>query len=200
MNESNHLDEFLASFENAAVIASGIAPEQLALRTPCPGYDVASLIDHLVEAARRAVALGQGHAPPPGDESPHVTLSDAPAVLRDAKDEAARAWRDDSRLASSLTMPWGDEYSGAAVVDMYLAELAVHAWDVAIATGQLDRLDPALAAPALSGARSMITPESRDLVSPGSPFGMEIPAPLDADGWERLAAFAGRDPRDIPER
>ena len=97
-------------------------------------------------------------------------------------------------------MPWGEEYSGAAVVDMYLAELAVHAWDVAIATGQLDRLDPALAAPALSGARIMITPESRDLVSPGSPFGMEIPAPLDADGWERLAAFAGRDPRDIPER
>ena len=28
-------------------------------------------------------------------------------------------------------MPWGEEYTGAALVDMYLAELAAHAWDLA---------------------------------------------------------------------
>ena len=39
-------------------------------------------------------------------------------------------------------MPWGEEYTGAPLVDMYLAELAAHAWDLARATGQLDRLDP----------------------------------------------------------
>jgi hypothetical protein len=30
----------LESYENAAAIVSGIADEQVALRTPCPGYDV----------------------------------------------------------------------------------------------------------------------------------------------------------------
>ena len=35
-------------------------------------------------------------------------------------------------------MPWGEEYTGATLVDMYLAELAAHAWDLARATGQIE--------------------------------------------------------------
>jgi hypothetical protein len=34
-------------------------------------------------------------------------------------------------LSSRFTMPWGEEYAGATLVDMYLAELAAHAWDLA---------------------------------------------------------------------
>jgi hypothetical protein len=50
-------------------------------------------------------------------------------------------------------MPWGEVYTGATLVDMYLAELAAHAWGLARATGQIDKLDPSLALPALEGAR-----------------------------------------------
>jgi uncharacterized protein (TIGR03086 family) len=92
-------------------------------------------------------------------------------------------------------MPWGEEYSGATLVNMYLAELAAHAWDLAMATGQLDKLDQSLAVSALDGARAMIKPEYRDMVAKGSPFGAEVPPPSDADDWERLAALMGRDPR-----
>jgi uncharacterized protein (TIGR03086 family) len=190
----------LESYENAAVIVSGITAEQVTLQTPCPGYDVAGLIDHMVEAAYRAAALGRGRTPPVGDDSPHVELADAPAQLRRAADEAAQAWGEDSRLSSSVTMPWGEEYSGATLVNMYLAELAAHAWDLALATGQLDRLDPSLAVSALDGARAMIKPEYRDMVATGSPFGAEVPPPADADDWERLAAFMGRDPRASLDR
>jgi uncharacterized protein (TIGR03086 family) len=95
-------------------------------------------------------------------------------------------------------MPWGEEYTGATVVDMYLAELAAHAWDLARATGQLDGLNPSLAWPALEGARAVIKPEYRDLVGPGSPFAAEVPPPSGADDWERFAAFTGRDPRASP--
>jgi hypothetical protein len=45
----------------------------------------------------------------------------------------------------------GEEYTGATLVDMYVAELAAHAWDLARATGQVDKLDPSLAWPALEG-------------------------------------------------
>jgi uncharacterized protein (TIGR03086 family) len=190
----------LESYENAAVIVSGITAPQLSLRTPCPGYDVTGLIDHTVEAAYRAAALGRGRTPPAGDDSPHVDLTDAPAQLRRAAEEAAQAWVDDSRLSSSFSMPWGEEYPGATLVNMYLAELAAHAWDLAWATGQLKRLDPALAASALDGARAMIKPEYRDMVAKGSPFGAEVPPPPDADDWERLAAFMGRDPRAWRDR
>jgi hypothetical protein len=64
---------------------------------------------------------------------------------------------------------------------MYLAELAAHAWDLAMATRQLDRLDPSLAVSALDGARAMIRPEYRDMVATGSPFGVEVAPPPDAD-------------------
>jgi hypothetical protein len=94
-------------------------------------------------------------------------------------------------------MPWGKEYTGATLVDMYLAELAAHRWDLARATGQVDTLDPSLALPALEGARAWITPQYRNMVGPGAPFGTEVcPAP-DADDWERFVAFMGRDPHAV---
>jgi uncharacterized protein (TIGR03086 family) len=93
------------------------------------------------------------------------------------------------------TMPWGEEYTGATLVDMYLAELAAHAWDLARATGQLDKLDPSVALPALQGARAFIKPQYRNMVEPGAPFGAEVSLAPGADDWERLAAFMGRDPR-----
>src|ERR1700685_4324266 len=195
MADSDRRSTLLDSYQNAAVIVSGIAADQLGHPTPCPKYDVAGLIDHLVEAGHRAAALGRGQAPPPGDESPHVELSDAPGQLRSAAEEAAQEWGDDSSLSLRYTMPWGEEYPGATRVDMYLAELAAHAWDLARATGQLDGLNPSLALPALEGAQAMIKPEYRDLVEPGSPFGAEVPPPSGADDWERSAAFMGRDPR-----
>jgi uncharacterized protein (TIGR03086 family) len=195
MAESDRRSTLLHSYENAAVIVSGITVHQLGHPTICPGYDVAGLIDHIVEAAYRAAALGRGQSPPTGDDSPHVTLRDASAQLRRAAEEAAEAWGDESRLVSSFKMPWGEKYTGATLVNMYLAELAAHAWDLAQATGQLDRLDPAIARPALDGARAMIKLEYRDMVGPGSPFGPEVPPPPGADDWECLAAFMGRDPR-----
>jgi uncharacterized protein (TIGR03086 family) len=195
MADSDRRSTLLDSYENAAVIVSGIDADELGHPTPCPKYDVAGLIDHLVEAGHRAAALGRGQAPPPGDESPHVELSDAPDQLRRAAEEAAQAWADDSSLSSRYEMPWGEEYTGATLVDMYVAELATHAWDLARATGQLDKLEPSLASPALDGARAMIKPQYRNMVGPGAPFSTEVSPPPGADDWEGLAAFMGRDPR-----
>jgi uncharacterized protein (TIGR03086 family) len=153
------------------------------------------LIDHLVEAGRRAAALGHGQAPPPGDSPPRVALADAPGELRAAAQEAAQAWADDAGLTAMTTMPWGAEYAGTTLVDMYVAELAAHAWDLAVATGQVDLLDRSLALPALEGAQAWIEPEYRNMVGPGSPFGSEVELAPDASEWDRFVAFMGRDPR-----
>jgi len=96
MVDPDRRSTLFASYENAAVIVSAIRHEQLAHPTPCPNYDVAALIDHLVEAGNRAAALGGGEPPPPGDESPHVELSDAAAQLRRSAMQAAVAWDGDS--------------------------------------------------------------------------------------------------------
>src|SRR5277367_2497181 len=49
-----------------AVIVSGMAAGELGRPTPCPEYDVAALIDHLVEAGRRAAAFGRRRVPSRG--------------------------------------------------------------------------------------------------------------------------------------
>jgi uncharacterized protein (TIGR03086 family) len=195
MADSDRRSTLLDAYENAAVIVSGIHADELGHPTPCPKYDVAGLIDHLVEAGHRAAALGHGQAPAPGDESPHVELPDAPGQLRSDAEVAAQTWGDDSSLSLRCTMPWGEEYTGATLVDMYLAELATHGWDLARATGQIDKLDPPLALPALEGARAMVKPRYRNMVQPGTPFGAEVYLDPGTDAWERLAAFMGRDPR-----
>jgi uncharacterized protein (TIGR03086 family) len=194
MTVTDRRPALIQSYDRAATIAAGVKTDQLGSPTSCPDYDVASLVDHLVGAAYRAAALGRGESPTV-EEWPHVDLIDAPGELRHAGKEAEAAWSDDARLAVTITMPWGEVYTGATLVDMYLAELATHAWDLAHATGQLDRLDPDLAGPALDGAEAMLKPEYRNVMGKGSPFGDEIEPPADADTWERLAAFMGRPPR-----
>ncbi len=182
-----------ASYEHAAQIVSNVSADELDSPTPCPAYTVSDLVDHLLGAAARAASLGRGE-PQTSDAFPHVQLADAAPLLLQSGNEAAAAWSDDERLAASVAMPWGETYTGAVLVDMYLAELTAHTWDLAFATAQLERLDPALAGPALDGARTMMKPEYRNAMGEGNPFASEVPAPDDATPWEYLAAFMGRDP------
>lgn len=194
MAGTDHRADLVRSYEHAADVVSGVRSDQLQGPTPCPEFDVAALIDHLVGAGWRAAGLGHGRQPT-GEEFPHIELADAPDQLRRAGKEAQLGWSDDARLAATVTMPWGEVYTGSTLVNMYLAELAAHSWDLAVATGQSGRLDPTLAAPALEAARAMLKPEYRDLMGTGNPFGAEVAAPADASDWERFAAFMGRQPR-----
>ena len=75
--------------------------------------------------------------------------------------------------------------------DQQIAELAMHDWDLARATGQPAELEPALADHALRWSRGMLRPEFR---GPGKAFGVELPVPDDAPAYERLAGWFGRDP------
>lgn len=180
----------VAAYERAAEVVEAVRLDELAGPTPCPAYDVRTLIDHLVGAGWRAVSLGRGETPT-GEEFPHVEQPVAPEELRRAGAEAAAAWTVD-RLSSATTMPWGETYTGSTLVDMYLCELVAHAWDLAVATGQPPVCEDALAADALAAARSMLRPEYRDMMGTGSPFGAEQPVGDGATTLERFAAFMGR--------
>ena len=146
----------VAAYDHAAVVVAGVQPDQLSAPTPCSEYDVAALVDHLVGAGHRAAALGRGDTLT-DDEFPHVDLAAAPDQLRQAGRAAAAAW-DDDRLTTDTTMPWGETYTGARLVDMYLSELVAHAWDLSKATGRTPACDPALADAALDAARAMLHP------------------------------------------
>jgi hypothetical protein len=65
MADSDRRSTLLDSYENAAVIVSGIVADELGHPTPCPRYDVAGLIDHLVEAATGRPLPAAGSHPRP---------------------------------------------------------------------------------------------------------------------------------------
>lgn len=194
MLDTDRRPDLAGSYDHAAAIVAGVKQDQLELPTPCADYNVGLLIDHIVGAGWRAVALGMGEQPQ-NAEFPHIDLADAPDQLKRAGQEAKAAWSDDARLKATVTMPWGETYTGETLVNMYLAELAAHSWDLAAATGQVDRLAPEVAGAALDGARAMLKPEYRDAMGKGNPFGAEVEPPADATDWERFAAFMGRQPR-----
>lgn len=199
MSSTDRRPALVQSYDAAADIVTGVRADQLEGPTPCPDYDVATLVDHLVFAGWRAAALGRGERLT--DERPHVSLVDAPAELRRAASDAERGWADDARLTATVQMPWGETYAGATLVDMYLAELATHSWDLAAATGQLDRLNGSFVHQAHEGARAMLKPEYRDMMGKGNPYGAEVETPADATEWDRFVAFMGRNPtgwRRIP--
>ena len=193
MTDIDRRADLARNFTHAVTIVAGVCPDQLGDPTPCPDYDVATLIDHLIGASWLGVSLGRGESPA-GGEFPHIELADAPDQLRRAGQAAEAAWSDDARLAATVAMPWGETYTGATLVDLHVTELAAHTWDLAASTGQLDRLDPGLAPSALQAARAMLKPGYRNSNSAGNPYGAEVEAPPDATDWERFAAFMGRQP------
>ena len=87
-------------------------------------------------------------------------------------------------LDEHVTVPGGGRAALRSRADQQITELAVHGWDLAMATGQQAGLDPALADHALSWARQMLRPEHR---GPDRAFGPEVPVRPDGrstSGWQ----------------
>ena len=197
------LDRAIAT--GAAVIA-GVQPDQLTDPTPCPDMDVRALLGHLVGVLDRVAALGNGEDP--------FAVVDTPApddrwgeAWSAAGRRAAEAWSDEDVLERPITLPW-IEAGGAEVLATYFAELTVHTWDVATATGQAPDWDEtvviaALEAPQIVPAENrlaMYEEISREmgLDEVGVPFDEAVPVPDDAPAIDRLVAWFGRDPRLEP--
>ena len=87
----------------------------------------------------------------------------------------------------------GAPMPAAAIGSMMTAEFAVHAWDLAIATGRSVDVSAELGAAVLEGVLAM-APSGRE----GGWFGPETAVPADASAFERALAASGRDPRWKP--
>jgi uncharacterized protein (TIGR03086 family) len=72
-------------------------------------------------------------------------------------------------------------------LERYLAEILVHTWDLAQATGQAARLDPALVSDALEPARQFVP-----VLRSAGMVGPERAVAEDTDELTRLLAIFGR--------
>jgi len=176
------------SLDQMATVLDGTGPDQADLPTPCQGWTVHDLVDHVVnDLGRFTVAVRTGKSP---------DLSDPPRVegnwastFRDRAPDLLAAWKDAGSPNEIIKLPIG-EVPRSFVINQEMTEFTVHAWDLVTATGQQIELEPALASTALEWARAALRPEFR---GEGKAFGPEKPAPEGAPAYDRLAAFFGRD-------
>ena len=80
------------------------------------------------------------------------------------------------------------------ILGQHVADVVVHGWDLAKATGQSTDLDPELGQFALDWAKESLKPEFRGDEESGRSFGPEVPVAADAPLYDRLAGFFGRNP------
>lgn len=162
------------ALDQAGDVLDHVHSDQLTNPTPCGDWDVGALADHLVQTPASFVMMMRGEQPDWAAPPPHVTEGWG-GTFRVHADDLIHAWH---ALDGEPPVP----------AEWQTAELAVHAWDLAVAIGfPLDRLDPEVAEVGLGFLRASLKPELR-----GDAFGPEVPAPEDGGPYDALAAFAGR--------
>ena len=164
------------ALDQAGDVLAGVHPDQLSQSTPCQDWDVERLVRHLVATPGKFAAMLRGEQPDWGDDPP-VPGHEWASTFRVAADDLIHLWHQQGDATDERT------------ADMQTSELAVHAWDLATATGHPDGLDEGVARRALDFMSAGLTEDNR-----GDAFAAPVEAPDDAPVYHRLAAFAGRQP------
>jgi uncharacterized protein (TIGR03086 family) len=180
------IDQIDAALDMTAGIVSGVSSEQLSMPSLCAGWDVRFELNHLVGGMRVFAAeltgadAGMDHHDDWLDEDHHTAFT-AAAVLDRA------AWHRPGALDTTIRLGFGPVPAPMAAV-IHRTEILVHGIDLAVVTGQEDRVDQQQSAHLLATMQAMDFDSFR---RPGM-FGAELAAPVDAAPHRHLLAFLGR--------
>jgi uncharacterized protein (TIGR03086 family) len=168
-----------------------VGPEQWHDGTPCSEWDVRTLVHHLLYEQRWVPLLFEGLTiEQVGDRFEGDLMSDDtstwPGLLASSIEEAHAAVAQPGTLDRTVHLSFGD-VSGQEYAMQLTADLAIHAWDLARATGQEDALDP--------GAVALLLPwteANADFLAASGMFGSRIDTGPDAPDDVRLLGLLGR--------
>jgi uncharacterized protein (TIGR03086 family) len=155
--------------------------------SPVEGWTARDVVRHLVEWFPAFLESGAGirlEAGPSVDEDPVAAWQVHSDAVQALLDDPATG---DRTLSDRHT---GDMQLDRAVDLFYTADVFMHTWDLARATGQDETLDPEKCTELLEG---MV--DAEEAMRSSGQYGPAVPVPEDSDVQTRMLAFIGRDPR-----
>lgn len=176
------------ALEHTGRIVAGIPADRWQSATPCDGWDVRALLNHVVAGNLWAAELAAGGTiAGVGDRLDGDLLGTDPAGAYAASaDSAAAVFRKPGAMDAPCAVSYGpvpgSVYAGHRFVDVF-----VHGWDLAVATGQAAQLDPAL----MQACREVVEPQLEAFRGAGA-FGGELAASPGATDQDRFLAMLGR--------
>lgn len=163
------------ALDQAGDALADVHADDLDKPTPCEDWTVRELAANLAASPTNFLAMGRGEEVD-WSATPDLGGRSYAETFRNAADDLIHQWHQSS----------DDE---APLADWQTAELAVHTWDLVTATGHRRDLDAEVAERALAVMQEGLTPDNR-----GSVFRPAVPVAGDASAYDRLVAWAGRDP------
>lgn len=150
---------------------------------PVGGWTVRDVVGHLVGWFPGFLAAA-GVSLPPGP-----AVDDDPVAAWQHQADAVQALLAE-RGEEQLSHPRGGTHRLADAVDrFYTADVFMHSWDLARASGQDLALDEGYAAILLEGMRPI-----EEVLRSSGQYGAPVPVPGEAPVVDRLMGFIGRDP------
>ncbi|HEX8002973.1 MAG TPA: TIGR03086 family metal-binding protein [Mycobacteriales bacterium] len=168
-------------------LVAGVSPDRHGDSTPCPDYDVKTLLDHMVGWLRAFAA--SVHERESGEDAGAYSTDDHEGEFRAAAKDLVEGWR--ARGTEGTARFATQEMPAEAVLGMTLMEYVTHGCDLAIATGQPVPFTDEELETTLARARVNLPDQYR---GEGMPFGHAVPVPDGAPAVDRLLGFMGRQP------
>ena len=175
------------ALDDAQRIAAALDPGLWQAATPCPEWDLGTLVSHLVGGVDGFSAIGRELEMSP--EEPSLSPADAGAALASATGRALEVWRRDGALDTVYATPWG-EMPGTVIAGFFLIEIVTHCWDISRAAG----LDAAQDPEAVSTAFDLAVVYADDSTRTPRLFGLEVAVTETAPVLDRLVGYLGRTP------
>ena len=183
----NHADNLERSYDDLTKLVAGLVAGQLDAPTPCAGWDVRSVLNHVLGAGRMFTLVNAGQAV--GPDAGDVVGDDPAAAIASVAAENVASWRRAGARDGDRTYPFGTFPAPAALL-LNLTEVVVHSWDLAKATDQDATIDPQLAADLFA----FWEPIPLDAHRASGAWGPPVAGPTSASMADRLLGHLGRQP------
>jgi uncharacterized protein (TIGR03086 family) len=182
-------DAYRRALDSFGVIVHQVRAAQWSSPTPCAGWTIRDLVHHVVSESLWAPELLAGRTVAEiGDAFDGDVLGDDPLKAFDTSAVAAvQAAGAPDALSAVTHLSFGD-VPGEEYISELFADVLIHTWDLARATGADERLDPELVATCAAWFA-----DAEDGYRQAGVIGDHLPVPDGADAQMRLLAAWGRE-------